>query len=62
MRDFNIVVPRDCIASNARAGNDNALELIERVLKGDTTPSTELDLNTLMRRNKQENHAEVPAS
>jgi nicotinamidase-related amidase len=48
MRDFNLVIPRDCIASNTREDNEHALRIMETVLKADTTPSRELKLNTLM--------------
>ena len=34
MRDYNIIVPSDCVVSNTRRENDNALDQIERVLKG----------------------------
>jgi nicotinamidase-related amidase len=47
MRDFFIVVPEDCVAANTPEANDRALELIRTVLKADTTPSTELDLEAL---------------
>jgi len=49
MRDFGIVVPADCIASNTLEENQHALDQIRRVLKADTTPSTELDLDALKR-------------
>jgi nicotinamidase-related amidase len=49
MRDFNIVVPADCIASNTPEGNGNALDLMQRVLKADVTPSEQLDLELLQR-------------
>jgi nicotinamidase-related amidase len=48
MRDFNLVIPRDCIASNSREDNEHALQIMETVLKADTTPSRELDLQSLM--------------
>jgi hypothetical protein len=47
MRDFSLVVPRDCVASNTPAENDNALEQMSKVLRADIRPSTELDLPTL---------------
>jgi nicotinamidase-related amidase len=42
MRDFNLVIPRDCVASNTKEENEHALKLMEQVLKADITPSTEL--------------------
>jgi nicotinamidase-related amidase len=49
MRDFNLVIPSDCVASSTTEGNEHALELMARVLKADTTPSTKLDLKKLER-------------
>jgi nicotinamidase-related amidase len=49
MRDYNLVVPADCAVSNTVEENDYALQQIQRVLKGDITPSTELDLDALIR-------------
>ena len=48
MRDYNIIVPSDCVVSNTRRENDNALDQIERVLKGTVTPSDQLDLAALV--------------
>jgi nicotinamidase-related amidase len=50
MRDFNLYVPADCVASNEPEDNRHALRQIETVLKADITPSTELDLEALKRR------------
>jgi nicotinamidase-related amidase len=47
MRDFHLVVPSDCVASNSAEENEHALELMKTVLKADTRPSTELDLDEL---------------
>ena len=47
MRDFNLIIPRDCVASNTVEENEHALKLMEQVLKADTTPSTDLDLEEL---------------
>jgi nicotinamidase-related amidase len=47
MRDFHLVVPSDCVASNSTEENEHALELMKTVLKADTRPSTELDLDEL---------------
>ncbi|MBV9495357.1 MAG: cysteine hydrolase [Acidobacteria bacterium] len=51
MRDFNVIVPKDCVASNTKDENDYALEQIRNVLKGDVRESTQLDLQSLVRRN-----------
>ena len=47
MRDYDIVVPADCVASNTAEENDHALQQIRQVLKGDIRASTELDLEAL---------------
>jgi nicotinamidase-related amidase len=49
MRDYRLVVPSDCVASNTPEDNQHALRQIEHVLKGDITPSGELDLDALVR-------------
>jgi nicotinamidase-related amidase len=48
MRDYDLIVPSDCVASNTPEENHYALQQIERVLKGDITPSTDLDLDALL--------------
>jgi nicotinamidase-related amidase len=55
LRDFQIIVPRDCIASNYKKDNDTALHLMETVLKAQTTDSAHLRLKPLQRKrtNKQ---------
>jgi nicotinamidase-related amidase len=47
MRDFGIMVPADCIASNNAAYNQQALEIMQRVLGADIRPSWELDFSAL---------------
>ena len=42
MRDYHLIVPRDCVASNTEDENRHALEQMADVLKADTRPSTEL--------------------
>jgi nicotinamidase-related amidase len=44
MRDFQIVVPADCVASETAAANRLALQQIQRFLKADIRPSTALRL------------------
>ena len=43
MRDYRVIVPADCIASNTPAENENALRQMHQVLKADIKPSTEID-------------------
>lgn len=47
LRDLNLYVPADCIASNTAAENQVALEHMQHVLKADIRPSAELDLAAL---------------
>lgn len=47
MRDFEVVVPSDCVASNTKEENRAALHQIEKMLKADIRPSVELDLKSL---------------
>ena len=47
MRDFELFVPEDCVAANDEKTNDATLRYIERVLKADTRPSTEIDFKKL---------------
>ena len=42
MRDFNLMVPSDCVASNTDEENRHALEQMRVVLKADIRPSTEI--------------------
>lgn len=47
MRDYRLFVPRDCVAAVRPKQAEHALELIERILKADTRPSSEIDLAKL---------------
>lgn len=49
MRDYRLLVPRDCVASNTEEENLAALEQMRQVLKADTRLSTELDLKPLQK-------------
>lgn len=49
MRDFELIVPSDCVASNTVAENRHALAQMKDVLKADVRPSTRLDLRALQR-------------
>jgi nicotinamidase-related amidase len=44
MRDFDLIIPPDCIASNTDEENRTALEQMRKLLKADITPSTEITL------------------
>ncbi|MBV9865688.1 MAG: cysteine hydrolase [Abitibacteriaceae bacterium] len=54
MRDFNIVVPKDCTVSNTPEDNEHALDIMQQVLKADIRPSTEIDLKSLIGRAPEE--------
>jgi nicotinamidase-related amidase len=45
MRDYHLVIPSDCVASQNLKDNEHALYQMETILKADTRPSTEIDLN-----------------
>lgn len=44
MRDYDLIIPSDCTASNTIEENRQALGLMKRFLKADTRPSTKLRL------------------
>ena len=44
MRDYHIAIPRDCVAANSQQRTDQALSLMQRVLKADVNRSGEIDL------------------
>lgn len=47
MRDYKVHIPADCIASNSSQSNERAIQIMQRALKADVRPSTELDLAEL---------------
>jgi len=47
MRDFKLLIPRDCVAANEEKTNDETLKYLERILEADTTASNEIDLKKL---------------
>ena len=44
LRDFRLIVPHDCVASNTIEENNHALEQMRTVLKADTRGSAEITL------------------
>src|SRR5207248_1952559 len=44
MRDYGLIVPSDCTASNSAAENREALSLMRKFLKADTRPSAKIRL------------------
>jgi nicotinamidase-related amidase len=49
MRNFKLMIPADCVASEQTEYNQEALHLMRRVLKADISPSTELNLAELVK-------------
>lgn len=47
MRDFQIIIPEDCVASNEKELNQFAIEQMRTVLKAEIVRSTDLDLQEL---------------
>jgi nicotinamidase-related amidase len=47
LRDYKLIIPSDCTASIDPEDNNNALELMRKVLKADIRPSSELNLGEL---------------
>ena len=44
MREYNLIIPEDCIASNNDEDNQYALTMMKNVLSAETKPAKELDL------------------
>jgi nicotinamidase-related amidase len=42
MRDYQLIVPRDCVASNTKRENDYALQQMKQILKADIRPSSKI--------------------
>jgi len=49
MRDYHLIVPSDCVASNTKQENDNALDQMRKVLKADTPKSAAIDFRKLLK-------------
>jgi nicotinamidase-related amidase len=49
MRDFHLIVPADCTASNTPEDNQYALRHMSRILQADTRPLAELDWDGMLR-------------
>lgn len=48
LRDYRLIIPRDCIASNTADENEIALRLLEKVVKADTRPADAVDFAVLL--------------
>jgi nicotinamidase-related amidase len=62
MRDFNLIIPSDCVASNSPVENEHALELMKRVLKADIRPSVELNFDELKQQASQNPEESLPTA
>ena len=47
MRDFHLVVPADCVASNTDEENNYALTQMSKILKADIRPSRDISFSKL---------------
>jgi nicotinamidase-related amidase len=50
MRDYDLIIPSDCTASNSAAENKEALALMRKFLKADTRPSSKIRLPAMKKR------------
>ena len=48
MRDLRVIVPSDCVAANSSTDNEQALQLMRKVLKADTRTSKGIDFTELI--------------
>ena len=53
LRNFRIIVPPDCIASETKRDNLEAIDQMRRVLKADTQVSTKIRFPRLLKSSKQ---------
>jgi nicotinamidase-related amidase len=50
MRDFNLVIPSDCVAAQDTKQSAKTLKYMEKVLKADVRPSSKIDFGKLKRK------------
>ena len=50
MRDYELIIPRDCTVSNTKRENDQALALMKNYLKADTRTSAKIRLRKTRRK------------
>jgi hypothetical protein len=46
MRDYELVIPSDCVVSNTQKENDDALALMRKFLKAETPRGSEVKLRS----------------
>ena len=54
MRDFNLVIPSDCVASNDPQENEYTLRKMARLMDADIRPSAEIDFGALKLNSRRE--------
>jgi nicotinamidase-related amidase len=54
LRDFTLSIPADCIAACSKDQTQQCLSYMQRVLKADTTPSPELNLDQMLLNDQHE--------
>ena len=47
MRDFNLVIPRDCVAANTAKANRDTLNYLKNLMQADTRESSKIDFKKL---------------
>ena len=47
LRDFNLIVPSDCVAANEEKENKHTLKYLKKILKADTQPSDKINFARL---------------
>jgi nicotinamidase-related amidase len=60
MRDFHLIIPSDCVASNTLEDNRYALEHMRNVLQASIVPFSEIDWSKLRQRATKESNAAFP--
>lgn len=61
MRDMNLIVPADCIASNEPQDNEYALQQMQKILKANISSSDQLDLHALKRKASEQDAPTNPS-
>ena len=53
MRDYDLIIPSDCTASNSAEENREALALMRKFLKANTRPSSKLRLSRVRKKKRR---------
>ena len=57
MRDYELIIPRDCTVSNTKRENDQALTLMKNYLKADTRTSAKIRLRRIAKETREPNES-----